>query len=142
MTHKSEDFKISAAEYYLTSDKNQLEICEIFNCSARSLMRWVAKYCLSLSSTPTCRVMFTIDSACPVFAPDSILFDTFTPTRFCGRFTASFETSTSAKPLSFVYKPPATFSSYSTRCQFVNSAKRVTLVWSVHYASWHLKSSW
>jgi len=44
MTHKSEDFKISAVEYYLTSDKNQLEICEIFNCSARSLMRWVAKY--------------------------------------------------------------------------------------------------
>jgi transposase len=43
-THKSEDFKISAVEYYLTSDKNQLEVCEIFNCSARSLMRWVSKY--------------------------------------------------------------------------------------------------
>lgn len=43
-SHKSEDFKISAVEYYLTSDKNQLEVCEIFNCSARSLMRWVAKY--------------------------------------------------------------------------------------------------
>ena len=40
----SEDFKISAVEYYLISDKNQLEICEIFNCSARSLMRWVSKY--------------------------------------------------------------------------------------------------
>ncbi len=44
MPHKSEDFKISAVEYYLTSDKNQLEICEIFNCSTRSLMRWVTKY--------------------------------------------------------------------------------------------------
>ena len=43
-SHKSSDYKISAAEYYLTSDKTQLEVCEIFNCSARSLMRWVSKY--------------------------------------------------------------------------------------------------
>lgn len=43
-SHKSPDYKISAAEYYLTSDKTQLEVCEIFNCSTRSLMRWVSKY--------------------------------------------------------------------------------------------------
>ena len=36
--------KITAVEYYLNSDKTQIEICEIFKCSARSLMRWVEIY--------------------------------------------------------------------------------------------------
>ena len=39
--HKSEDFKISAVEYYLDSNKMQDEVCNIFKCSVRSLMRWV-----------------------------------------------------------------------------------------------------
>jgi len=38
--HKSEDFKLSAVEYYLVGDKSQLEVCKIFKCSPRSLMRW------------------------------------------------------------------------------------------------------
>ena len=42
--HKSEDFKLSAVEYYLVGDKSQLEVCKIFKCSPRSLMRWVEKY--------------------------------------------------------------------------------------------------
>ena len=42
--HKSEDYKLSAVEYYLTEDKSQEEVCKIFKCSARSLMRWVDKY--------------------------------------------------------------------------------------------------
>ena len=42
--HKSEDYKLSAVEYYLVGDKSQLEVCEIFKCSPRSLMRWVEKY--------------------------------------------------------------------------------------------------
>ena len=42
--HKSEDFKLSAVDYYLTEDKSQEEVCKIFKCSARSLMRWVDKY--------------------------------------------------------------------------------------------------
>ena len=42
--HKSEDYKKSAVEYYLVGDKSQLEVCEIFKCSARSLMRWIYKY--------------------------------------------------------------------------------------------------
>ena len=42
--HKSEDFKLSAVEYYLVGDKSQLEVCEIFKCSPRSLIRWVEKY--------------------------------------------------------------------------------------------------
>jgi len=42
--HKSEDFKLSAVEYYLLDDKSQLEVCRIFKCTPRSLMRWVNKY--------------------------------------------------------------------------------------------------
>jgi transposase len=44
MKHKSEDYKISAVEYYLVEDKSQEEVCKIFKCSSRSLMRWVEKY--------------------------------------------------------------------------------------------------
>ena len=42
--HKSEDYKLTTVEYYLIGDKSQLEICEIFKCTPRSLMRWVEKY--------------------------------------------------------------------------------------------------
>lgn len=42
--HKSEDYKISAVNYYLVGDKTQKEVCNIFKCSERSLMRWVEKY--------------------------------------------------------------------------------------------------
>ena len=42
--HKSEDYKLSAVEYYLREDKTQEEVCKIFKCSARSLLRWVDKY--------------------------------------------------------------------------------------------------
>lgn len=41
--HNSEDLKITAVEYYL-DNHNQTETCDIFNCSRRSLMRWVDKY--------------------------------------------------------------------------------------------------
>ena len=44
MPHKSEDFKISAVEYYLDSNKTQEEVCDIFGCSPRSLMRWIDRY--------------------------------------------------------------------------------------------------
>jgi hypothetical protein len=37
--HKSEDYKLSAVEYYLTEDKTQEEVCKIFKCSSRSLLR-------------------------------------------------------------------------------------------------------
>ena len=42
--HKSEDFKMSAVEYFLTEDVSQEQVCKIFKCSPRSLMRWVEKY--------------------------------------------------------------------------------------------------
>lgn len=43
--HKSEDYKLTAVNYYLTDgSKNQTKTCKIFKCSERSLMRWVNKY--------------------------------------------------------------------------------------------------
>jgi len=39
--HKSEDYKLSAVKYYLISDDTQENVCKIFKCSVRSLLRWV-----------------------------------------------------------------------------------------------------
>ena len=44
MKHKSDDYKLNAVDYYLTEDKSQKEVCKIFKCSPRSLMRWVNQY--------------------------------------------------------------------------------------------------
>jgi transposase len=41
---KSSDYKETAVQYYLVEDKTQEEVCKIFKCSRRSLMRWVDKY--------------------------------------------------------------------------------------------------
>ena len=43
-THKSNYYKLTAVQYYLVEDKTQEEVCKIFKCSRRSLMRWVQKY--------------------------------------------------------------------------------------------------
>jgi transposase len=43
-TRKSNDYKITAVNYYLVEDKTQEEVCKIFNCNPRSLMRWVERY--------------------------------------------------------------------------------------------------
>ena len=44
-THNnSNKYKETAVQYYLVEDKSQEEICKIFKCSRRSLMRWVEKY--------------------------------------------------------------------------------------------------
>jgi len=44
MSRKSYDYKLTAVQYYLVEDKTQEEVCKIFKCSRRSLMRWVEKY--------------------------------------------------------------------------------------------------
>ena len=33
MTHKSEDYKLSAVNYYLLSDETQTDACKIFQCT-------------------------------------------------------------------------------------------------------------
>ena len=44
-THNnSNKYKEIAVQYYLVEDKSQEEVCKIFKCSRRSLMRWVDKY--------------------------------------------------------------------------------------------------
>jgi transposase len=43
-SHKSNDYKLTAVQYYLLEDKTQEEVCKIFKCSPRSLMRWVERY--------------------------------------------------------------------------------------------------
>ena len=43
-THKSEDYKLSAVEYFLTTDTTQEDVCKIFKCSVRSLLRWVDRF--------------------------------------------------------------------------------------------------
>ena len=44
-THNnSNKYKETAVQYYLAEDKSQEEVCKIFKCSRRSLMRWVQKY--------------------------------------------------------------------------------------------------
>jgi len=41
---KSIDYKETAINYYLVEDKTQEEVCKVFNCSRRSLMRWVKQH--------------------------------------------------------------------------------------------------
>ena len=42
--HKSEDYKLSVVKYYLKANKTLDEVCDIFGCSPRSLMRWIDRY--------------------------------------------------------------------------------------------------
>ena len=42
--HKSNDYKETVIQYYLVEDKTQEEVCKIFKCSPRSLMRCVNQY--------------------------------------------------------------------------------------------------
>lgn len=44
MTHRSEDYKISAVKYYLTSKSNLRRTCKIFNCEKSSLQRLIKRY--------------------------------------------------------------------------------------------------
>jgi transposase len=45
MSHqKSSDYKETAVQFFLVEDNTQEEVCKIFKCSRRSLMRWVNKY--------------------------------------------------------------------------------------------------
>jgi len=41
--HKSEDFKLSAVEYYLVGDKSQLEVCKRHQCYSELGKRCVIK---------------------------------------------------------------------------------------------------
>ena len=42
--HKSEDYKLSAVNYYLNNDVSLDDVCKIFDCPKQSLYRWVKRY--------------------------------------------------------------------------------------------------
>ena len=42
--HKSEDYKLSAVEYYLKNDISMENVCNIFGCKKQSLSRWIDRY--------------------------------------------------------------------------------------------------
>ena len=42
--HHSEDYKISAVQYYLDNKTTYSNVCKIFKCSERSLKRWIERY--------------------------------------------------------------------------------------------------
>ena len=44
MSHKSEDYKISAVNYYNKNDVSMDDVCNIFNCSKTLLKRWIDRY--------------------------------------------------------------------------------------------------
>ena len=44
MTHKSEDYKISAVKYYLKNKDNIRKPCKIFDCKKSTLQRWIHRY--------------------------------------------------------------------------------------------------
>ena len=43
MTHKSEDYKISAVKYYLKNKDNIRKTCKIFDCKKSTLQRWIQR---------------------------------------------------------------------------------------------------
>jgi transposase-like protein len=51
MTHKSEDYKISAVKYYLNNKDNIRKTCKIFDCKKSTLQRWIQRYKTSKNLT-------------------------------------------------------------------------------------------
>ena len=63
MTHKSEDYKISAVKYYLKNKDNIRKTCKIFDCKKSTLQRWIQRYKTSkiysgYCHTPSARLDF------------------------------------------------------------------------------------
>ena len=51
MTHKSDDYKISAVKYYLKNKDNIRKTCKIFDCNKSTLQRWIQRYKTSKNIT-------------------------------------------------------------------------------------------
>ena len=62
MTHKSEDYKISAVKYYLKNKDNIRKTCKIFDYKKSTLQRWIQRYKTSKNITRINRkpIMLTI----------------------------------------------------------------------------------
>ncbi len=44
MSHKTEDFKLSAVTFYLKNKDKLRKTCKVFGCTKSSLQRWVQLY--------------------------------------------------------------------------------------------------
>ena len=53
MTHKSEDYKISAVKYYLKNKDNIRKTCKIFDCKKSILQRWINRYKITTLNFPS-----------------------------------------------------------------------------------------
>ena len=42
--HKTEDYKLSAVNYYIKNKVSMDKVCEIFDCKKQSLSRWIIRY--------------------------------------------------------------------------------------------------
>lgn len=42
--HKSSDYKLSAAKYYLSHSRNQVQTCKVFGYAEKNSIRCVDKY--------------------------------------------------------------------------------------------------
>ncbi len=51
MKHKSDDYKISAVNYYLKNTDNIRKTCKIFDCKKSTLQRWIQRYKTSKNIT-------------------------------------------------------------------------------------------
>ena len=60
MTHKSEDYKISAVKYYLKNKDNIRKTCKIFDCKKSTLQRWIKRYKTNKNLTRRNRNLYLI----------------------------------------------------------------------------------
>ena len=74
MTHKSEDYKISAVKYYLKNKDNIRKICKIFDCKKSTLQRWIQRYKTSKNITRINRIIFSITLTCKFCSRISYIF--------------------------------------------------------------------
>jgi len=44
MKHHTEDYKLTAVNYYINNNENIRNTCKIFNCKYQSLARWINNY--------------------------------------------------------------------------------------------------
>lgn len=42
--HHTDDYKITVVNYYISNNTSYANVCKIFNCSERSLKRWIERY--------------------------------------------------------------------------------------------------
>ena len=77
LKHKSNDFKTSIDEYYLTEDSSQEQVCRIFECSLMTLLNWINKYDNEMENNQVTRsIAYKIKQTEVKFVADEIISNT------------------------------------------------------------------